>query len=453
MIGDKRILAAGTAMFLAGGYSSLVLAQTPAGQPSTAPAGQPAAPGAERQGVALSTDAADLFARDRNVAVSQRPREGYEARGLRMGAFLAYPKLSVSAEANDNIYATDLNEVDDMIWRITPEVNLNSDWSRHALGAYARAVLARYQDNDNENTTDYALGVNGRLDLLRFTNIRGSFDWGDLTEPRTSPDSPGTAAEPVKYNLSTLNLIGEHTVNRLRFMGRYQYQRFDYESPDRIGGGIVEQSYRDRDINLFLGRVDYAVSPATAVFFEVTGNNRNYDLPGVGGALNRDSDGIQFLAGANFELGAVARGEVGVGYLEQEFDDPALEKIDGFGARAQVEWFPTQLTTVTFNGSRTVEDSATGGTGAYLSSNVGVTVDHELMRNVILTARAAYGEDEYDEIGRKDERQNAGLSATYLLNRSIGLKASWAYDRRDTVKGAGDSFKQNIFAATITAQF
>lgn len=441
-------------MVLVGGYSTVVLAQATAGGPSTTPSTQPSTgPVAERGGLLLPTEAASLFARDRNVAVNQRPREGYEARGLRMGTFLAYPKLSVTAEHNDNIFATDGAEVDDLIWRVTPEIALNSDWSRHALGAYARTVLNRYQDFDSENTTDYGAGVNGRLDLLRFTTLNGSFDWASLTEPRTSPDSPGTAAEPVQYDLASLRLIGEHTVNRLRFQGRYAFQRFDYETPPRIGGGIVDQTFRDRNVSMLSGRVDYAVSPDTALFFEVIGNKRAYDVPGTATEVNRDSDGVQFLAGANFELGAVTRGEVAVGYLKQSFDDPRLDEIDGFGARAQVEWFPTQLTTVTFNGSRTIEDSATPGTGAYLSSNIGAQVDHELMRNVILTARAAYGEDEYDVIGRRDERQTAGLSATYLLNRSIGLTASYSYDRRDTVKGVGNDFKANKIAATITAQF
>lgn len=453
MIGDKRVLAAGTAMVLALGHPGHLLAQTP-GSPSTTPSAQPSTgPQGERTGLSLPTEAAPLFARDRNVSVTQRPRSDYQAPGLRVGAFLAYPKVSVTAEHNDNIFATDGDEIDDLIWRVTPEISVSADWPRHALSAYARSVLNRYQDFKSENTTDYGAGLSGRLDLLRFTNVRGNFDWANLTEPRTSPNSPGVAAEPVQYDLTSAGLVAEHTVNRLRFTGRYGFQRFDYESPPRIGGGVVDQGFRDRDISVFSGRVDYAVSPDTALFFEATGNKRKYDRPGTTAEVNRDSDGVQLLAGANFELGALTRGELAVGYLKQSFDDPRLDKIDGFGARAQVEWFPTQLTTVTFSGSRTVEDSATPGTGGYLSSNIGAQVDHELLRNVILTARVGYGEDEYDEIGRRDERQSTGLSATYLLNRRLGLTASYSFDRRDTVKGVSPDFKQNKIAATLTAQF
>ncbi|HEY8618275.1 outer membrane beta-barrel protein [Phenylobacterium sp.] len=458
-------IAAGSAALLFGAASGVAMAQVagpsagaampgaPAGQPSTGPS-------AERAGLALPTEAANLFARDRNVSVLQRPKDGYEALGLRAGAFLVYPKLSATAEYNDNIYATEDSEIDDLVWRVAPEISAASNWSRHSLSAYARAVFNRFQDNEDENSDDFLLGVNGRLDLLRFTNVRTSLDWAQLTEPRTSPNNPtlppgqlGGALEPTQYELTSLRVDAEHTVNRLRFTGRYAFQQFDYDNPPRQGGGVIDQQYRDRDVNMFSGRVDFAVSPASALFIEVIGNTRDYRLPGNATAVNRDSDGVQVLGGANFELGSLSRGEVAVGYLKQKFEDPRLRTVDGFGARAQVEWFPTPLTTVTASGSRTIEDSSVPGSGAYLSSNLGLQVDHELLRNVIISGRASYGEDKYDFFNRKDERQSAGVSATYLLNRSIGLTASYSYDRRDTVRGTGTDFIQNKVAATLTAQF
>ncbi|MBL7599222.1 outer membrane beta-barrel protein, partial [Escherichia coli] len=85
---------------------------------------------------------------------------------------------------------------------------------------------------------------------------------------------------------------------------------------------------------------------------------------------NRDSSGYEALVGVNFEVGAVARGELAVGYISQEYDSAAFSNIDGFGARAQVQWFPTELTTFTVTGSRTIEDSGIVGSGGYLSNGV-----------------------------------------------------------------------------------
>lgn len=444
---DKRLLAATTAVLLTSSVAATAQVQGGAAGPPTVPSN------AERAGLSLSTEAASLFARDRNISVSQRPHEGYEARGLRTGGFMVYPKVSVTAEGNDNIYATDTNEVDDLIWRVNPEISAASNWSRHALGAYARTILNRYQDSKDENTTDYGVGVNGRLDILRDTNATANVDWAKLTEPRTSPNSPGVAAEPVRYELSTAGLNLQHTVNRIRLGGKLGYQKFNYANPPQIGGGFVDQGQRDREVSLVGGRVDYAVSPATALFLEVTGNKRDYRREGGATELDRDSKGVQFLGGANFELGAITRGEVAVGYIKQDFQDARLDNVDGFGARAEVEWFPTELTTFTFTGARTVEDSAVPGSGAYLATNLSARVDHELLRNVILNGRVGYGRDKYDNIGRRDERKSASVGATYLLNRVVGVTAAYSYDEQKTKRGEGKPFTVNKLSATVTAQF
>lgn len=436
MTADKNILVASAAIMVAVSVADQAAAQSARG----------ALAGASRT--------ASNFERDRNVSVRQRPREDYQAMGLRMGAFMAYPKLSLTAEHNDNIYGLATNEIDDMIWRVQPEVSVNSTWSRHALQAYGRATINRYQDFDSEDTEDYALGASGRIDVLATTNITGGVDWAQLTEPRTSSSSPLASASPIQYDLTSANIGAAREFNRLRLSGRYDYRKYDYEDGRTAGGTPVEQDDRDREVNALTARAEYAVSPATALFAEVSKNWREYRLSPPAVTLSRDSEGLQALVGANFELGAVTRGEIGVGYISQEFDDPAFDEIEGLGARAQVEWFPTQLTTVTLTGTRTVEDSGIPGSSGYLSTNVGAQVDHELLRNVILTGQVASGKDEYEGVDREDDRLTAGVSATYLLNRRAGVTVGYSYfDQSSSGAAGGADFAVNKVGATLTLQF
>lgn len=403
--------------------------------------------------MAAAADAQTNFARDRNIAVMQRPREGYQAVGLRMGSFMAYPKLSLGIEHSDNIYATDGGEIDDLIWRVAPEISISSDWSRHALNAYARSSILRYQDFDTENSEDLSVGASAQIDMQRNSFITLGADWADLVEPRTSPNAAVGAVEPTAYETTAARAAVSHELNRLRLSGGYSFKSFDYEDGRNLAGGIVAQQYRDRDEHVVTARADYAVSPATAIFLEVSRNVRDYRLARPAVTLVRDSEGTQALVGSNFELGATARGEIAVGYLSQEYDDPTLGDIDGFGARAQVEWFPTQLTTVTFTGSRTIEESASPGSAGYTSANVGVKVDHELMRNVILTGNVSQGKDDYQGITREDDRFNAGVGATYLLNRHVGVTVAYSHMDMDSSGVGGQDFKVNKVGATLALQF
>jgi hypothetical protein len=433
---DKRVLAASAAIAVAAGF-------TPAAEAQTA-----------RGALSQTSGAESNFARDRNVSVRQRPHEGYEALGLPVGTFTAFPKVSVTAEHNDNIYGASTNETDDLIWRVQPEVSLISGWSRHSLQGYARATLNRYQDNGSEDTDDYSVGASGRLDVTRSTQITASTDWARLTEPRTSSSTPQASAAPIQYDLASANVGASHEFNRLRVSGRYDLREYDYEDGRTAAGAVIEQDDRDRTIHAVVARADYAVSPATALFVELSRNWREYDLSPPAVALARDSEGTQALVGANFELGALMRGEVGVGYITQEYDDPSFDELEGLGARAQVEWFPTQLTTVSLTGSRTVEDSGIPGSSGYLSTNLGAQVDHELMRNVILTGQVSYGQDEYEGVDRDDDRLNIGVGGTYLLNRYAGVTVAYSYfDQTSGGANGGNDFKVNKLGATLTLQF
>ncbi|MFN3523123.1 MAG: outer membrane beta-barrel protein [Phenylobacterium sp.] len=380
----------------------------------------------------LNTSAADLFARNRNVSVRERPHPEYEALGLRAGSFLIYPRLEAAVESNDNIYATETNEQSDTIWRLSPSVNLISNWSRHSLQAYARGSFTRYADFDEENADDFELGARGRVDIQRFFEVNLEGSHARLTEPRVAQNTPDAAEAPIEYDLDRARIGARKTFNRIRVGGDFAYDKYDYDDGRTIGTAtspsvVIDQDNRDREVMEISGRVDYAVSPDTAVFVQVSHNTRAYDIASTPLVAARDSDGYEVLAGADFEVSRLVRGDAAVGYLSQDFEDVRFQDIDGFGARMKLEWFPTQLTTVTGNVSRVVEDSVVIGAGGFLSTTASLQVDHEFMRNVILTGQVSYASDDFEGVDRKDDRWLGALSGTYLLNRYVGVGLTYSY--------------------------
>jgi hypothetical protein len=400
--------------------------------------------------VASAQDTASNFKRDRNVSVRERPRPDYEAIGVKAGGFTLYPRVTASVEGNDNIYATKTDEKADAIWRVKPEVAVRSNWSRHALGAFASAAVNRYADFGSEDTEEYTLAVNGRLDIVHGSNISGSLQYQALTEPRTSPQSPASAVKPIEYSLLTSKLTGVKEFNRLRLTGRLSDLDYNYDDGvDRLGG-TVEQDTRDRNEFYYGGKVEYAMSPDTALFLSVLGNTKSYDLATAG----RDSDGYVATVGANFELSEVVRGDVAVGYMKQSYDNALYGEIDGFSGEAKVEWFPTALTTVTTTAGRTIEEAVTTGSPGYISNNIGLNIDHELLRNVLLSANASYGKDNYEKIDRSDKRTGAGASVAYLLNRRVGVFLTYTYLKQNSSGvNRGTSFADNKLAASVALQF
>jgi hypothetical protein len=394
-----------------------------------------------------------MFDRDRNVSVTQRPRPGYESQGVQNGAFIIRPELATGLEYNDNVFATATTEESDVILHLNPSITAESTWSRHGLFAFANVAHREYFDVSDESATDWELGAQGRIDVVRGTEINLSGAFAARTEPRTSAGAAGQAAEPIEYDQAAWFAGFERAVNRVKLGADVRLESFDYDDSPLFGGGIADQDFRDRDEVFWSVRGDYAISPDTALFLRGELNDKDYDLEPAAVPVSRDSDGYVVEGGVDFDLGGVARGAVALGYFSQEFDDPAFFDIDGLSADVRVEWFPTQLTTVNFSAGRGVEESAINAAAGYLSTYIGASIDHELRRNVIVSSGVNFGDDEYEGLDRSDDYVSFDASATYLLNRNVGVEASFQHLQQDSSGAAARAdFESNRFMISLTFQ-
>src|SRR5262249_32564899 len=136
--------------------------------------------------------------------------------------------------------------------------------------------------------------------------------------------------------------------------------------------------------------------------------------------------------GANFDITHLVRGEIQLGYMDQRFVSPLFKPISGLSAKGQVEWFPTQLTTVTGTVLRGVGDSGILGSAGYLTTTGGLQIDHELMRNLILTANGMVTEDKYYGISRIDDIWGVGAAADWLVTRHLGLTLAYLHSNQQS---------------------
>lgn len=372
----------------------------------------------------------------RGINVADRERPDYDPIGIRAGGFIIYPSVTGSVAYEDNLFRQPNNEQDDTIFAVTPEVVVESQWSRHELNAGASLTTNAHDENDSDNVTSYDVFGEGRLDVTRDTFLNALVSYAVAYEDRGSPDLPRAAAEPAEFATFLGQADLTHRFNRLSVRPGFTYTDIDYEDVGLVGGGALNNDDRDRNEIETRVRVGYDVSPALQTF--VTGRYReteydNFDDNlGGGGVAKRDSDAFDVLAGAAFDLGALARGEVAVGYTEQDYDSALIPEVDGFIYEAGVEWFVTELTTVTLGGSRSVEETTINNAAGYLATSVAAGIDHELMRNVLVGADAYWSNSEYEGINRDDDVIGVGVDGTYLINRNFRATLGYDYEQRDS---------------------
>lgn len=370
------------------------------------------------------------YDRGKNTSVLQRDRPEYQAQGVRAGSFLIYPKLELGAGVTDNAYQVDNNKQGDVSALIAPSIAANSNWSTNELNFNAGARLRRFASETPRNETNYNVDVSGRLDATRSLNFNTLLRTARSTEARSSAASPQDAAEAIQYQQTTASFGSAFAGARIRGQVAVSVDDFNFSDVRAFSGGIISQQGRDQTLLRTTARGEYAVSPDTSLFVQGGYTNTSYRQPLSTGIANRDSKEINVIGGASFDLSALIRGGIGIGYVDRRYQAPIYRDISGLSAEARLEYFPTQLTTVGVNLRRSVQDSFFGTSSGFFATAAAIRVDHELLRNLLLNAQLGYEQDDFVNQDSKSKIVRYSVGGRYLLNRNFGFGLVVGRDNR-----------------------
>ena len=358
---------------------------------------------------------------------------GFSPYGVQVGAFNVFPSLAIEPSVTSNVYANNDRKESDVFVSIRPELSARSTWSRNALEVYARGEVDQFYHHTGENVGQGTVGANGRLDVVGLSYITAGVSYARLTDPRTSPESPVEISEPLQFDQGRADLEGVYESGRVRVTARGDFTSLDFRDAQRFTGGLYNTGDRDRLIEEGLLRAEYAAQPNTSVYVAFSGNRRDFRLAPQAGRLDRDSSGYGLFVGSSFDVTRLIRGDVRVGYIDQAFKAGGVQDISGLGLRGELQYFPTQIVTVTARAQRTVEDSGIPGTAGFLETGGSVKADYELRRYIMLSAGGSFFRDEYRGLARNDDRADAMLMATYLSKSGWNLKAQYRFERQSSV--------------------
>ncbi len=375
------------------------------------------------------------FLRGRYVAITERDQPEFDPEPLRVSTFDVLASVGLSAAYNDNILATPNNEVSDTILRAQPAVEARSNWTVHELSGGLSVDHKEYLDNGSESATDYDAFANGRLDVSRNFALSVGGNAGHRTEERYEAASFGVT-DRAAYDYTGAFVRALYRVDRVQVEGTAGVTDDSFDQ-------TIQAQIRDNTTTYVNGRVSYAISPDFALFVQARRSELDYS------DNTRDGTRTTVDGGVNFELAAPFRGEIAVGSFEEDRDGSTLGKFDGINVAANVQWFPTQLTTVTFQANRGVADTGLLTAASAINTGVGVRIDHELLRNVLLFGRIRQETNEYQgvSIDREDEALSLGIGAAWKLNKNARVEVEYAARSQDSSGiNAGPSLDQNVIS-------
>ena len=374
----------------------------------------------------------------------------YDPLGIRAGAFRIYPVLSVQGEYDDNVNATKNNKRDDYAAIFSQNVNVESEFSRHAVGFNVFSDVGRWLHESKEDFWDFGINGNGRLDITGDNNLEGNFGVARLHDDRDNSEDDatiGASRRPVRYMNYDAGLTYNHLLRNITIGIGGAFGRQNY----RQGAGTANQN--DRDLNAYSGqlRVGYNVSPRINTFVQGTYTANRYNSSRDSDGFQQDSEVYGAAGGVNVNFTDLLFGEAFLGYSQERFDESEFSDESGVTYGLGLTWLPTRLTTVELSGKGGFEPTSNQGASTNLQHTVGLQVNHELFRQVLIGASAGYQRDDFKDANRTDNRMDLGADVQYLINRHFSVGAGYNFSKRWS-DDSNREFDGNVFTVRVQAQ-
>jgi len=373
------------------------------------------------------------------------------AEGFKMGKFLVQPKIEVREFYNDNLYTKQTGEESDFITHVKPSVTLNSQFDKNALNAGASLNGGKYLSDDENDFVDGNVYINGRYDgpqnlkaLIGAGYTRGHEDRGS--------SSNLSGEEPLVFDVRTVSAGLIKRAAKVSARVDLKYDIYGYNNVSRKGLSDTDNGDRDRAEFYPSVRLGYTLTPNYELFFRGSYNTWNYDDTLDRNSKKKDADGYDAVVGLGMGFPGKFSGEVGVGYMNQSFDETTFNDVSGLKASASLEYLPSSRTVVRLNGSRSVVVSSEPNASSIIATSVGGYVDFHISRKLIVRPEASYTILDYQQVTKKDRLSTVGLGAVYSFSDRYYGGLSYKFNHRNG-QTVNTDYSQSVGMARLGAKF
>lgn len=392
----------------------------------------------------------DLRNAGRGEDVVDRFRDELPPPNVRIGPFIAQPRIGAGLRFDDNIFASSTNKTGDLIGTLTAGGRIDTDLPQHRIGARANLEANRYLDNTAENNWQGLLGTSGTYDFDRDNHLGADLSVRRAVEPRGDPDDLG-AAEPTVYYGYRGALNFENTTGPWISRVESGIERLEYDDVFSAAGARIPASDRDRYEPFVLGQVGYRYLGAQQVYVRGQASHRDYDREVDSGGFRRGSDGYRAEVGATADLGGLIFADASIGYQEQAYDDARYGSPSSPVGKVSLLWNPDRLTSVRLESIYEYAESIDNNSPGYWRSLTSLRLAHDFGFDVLGFGRLSYQDRDFEGVSRETQIYGIDLGVSYRIDRGLFLDAE--YRHRQQESSTNSDYGRNLVLLQIRRTF
>lgn len=363
------------------------------------------------------------------------PEDPFAQLGFRVGSWRAFARVEQSiGHASNNSFTA--GGEPGTFSQTDANLTLRSDWARHEAEITADGSFRRAYGSADEEIPEAAVAGELRLDLIDGVGVNLRAGYNFSTEATSSTELGGGVGERPGVHALEASAEAERTGGKLDLTLRGSLDRTWYENATLVGGGVLDQSDRDNNLWRVSGRLAYGTTPAIKPFVEAGLGWRVHDETIDRNGQRRDSTLLDLRAGLEFDLSEKLTGEISALYINERFEDSALNSIDGYGVSADLNWSPERDTVVTFSADTDIEASTSPGNSGSVVNSFSARVERRVRDNLAVNAFAGVDIERFEGSGVQDTTYSAGAGIEYWISRFVSLTGDVEYQQFDAADPA-----------------
>ncbi len=392
--------------------------------------------------------------REKELSVLTRTNPAYDSMGARFAGLVLNASLTNSVEYKDNLYSKETDKTEDLLHKISPAIEVKSDFSRHFISASLRAERGSYKKNSGENYTDYSVRIAGRADVLSDIHIPASIEYSKKHAQRSDPEDQNEV-KPTLYNElifntgldykgANIDLLIEANIKNVSFKDNYTPSAF------------IDNSDRNRNEYTVSVNTGLTKNRALSPFVFAQSRNIKYDRSFDDNGFRRSSTG--FIGGFGLNINPRSKllnSVVRIGYVSRSFDDSRFSDINALIYSANIGWEPSTLLALDLSGKREIIESTLNNLSASIDDIFDVSAYYELAPNIFLNPKLSYTVKNYrGNLDRELKKFSGAMNVNYKVNSKLWISSTYNYVKQKENENnvSLNNFDSNLYNISMKLQ-
>jgi hypothetical protein len=363
---------------------------------------------------------------------------------------------SSSLRWTSNVFRDEDQEVDDIIWTVTPgfDINVGRGLSNADFSIITRYDIIRYQDLDQLDTELFHIKAVGSYRTSRL-DLNGSVSFDEAK----ASTGERNIQDLVESDTTRARIDGEYRFSpKLSVGSGYSYSKTEYKT--------YQEFFADRETSTIPVDLFYELTPKIdlSVGYAYTNTDVSETNTPLGGPFSSfrsdyETDSHFFNVGARGNLLSKVTGFFKVGYRVRDSDDSVVQILNSgapfglptstsrdstgmLGLDLDLTWAATPKITARLDMSR---DFGVGSEGATTeNSTVNGSVSYSINSNWSAQGSAGYTLRDYDD-DREDDQYRVGASLSFVPNQYWRFSAGYDFENNDSNEDDRSYENHNLF--------